>query len=238
MPTYEITTIAGLRSAWEPLNETHRGGNRYSSGVHLRIYRCLSWAQRAEILHQTDDADIALILRIVGFNSLWGRHYEPDQPRSGEHETWSRFLVAIARFDEEHNQRLATLFTEELDLFQSICDSPFFHREFWVEPGAASLAENREIAEKIRQRLQTGRSHSLLWEFSRRILLLRGQVIHGNATLGGSLNRDTVLAASRALDLLLRTILEVVIIDGAHESDLGWEPVPYDPGLDIRMEED
>ena len=237
MPTHEITTIAGLRSAWEPLNETHRGGNRYSSGVHLRIYRCLSWAQRAADLKPTEDADLVLILHIIAFNSLWGRHYEPDQARTGEHETWSKFLVAIARFDEKSNERISRLLTEESELFQSICDSPFFHREFWVEPGAASLEENREIAERIRQRLETGRTHSLLWEFSRRMLLLRGQVIHGNATLGGSLNRDTVEAAGSALELLLRTVLEVIILDGAHEHDLEWNPVPYDPGREIPSQE-
>ena len=238
MSSHEITSLALLRSGWEPLNEAHRCGNRFSTGVHLRIYRCLSWAQRAESLNPDEDADLTLILRIVGFNSLWGRHYEPEQPRSGEHETCSRFLVTIARYDEQNNDRISRLLREELDLFQSICDSPFFHREFWVEPGAASLQENREIAERIRQGLETGRTHSLLWEFSRRMLLLRGQVIHGNATLGGSLNRDTVQAAARALDLLLRTVLEVVILDGGHAQELDWEPVPYDPGLEIPFQED
>ena len=236
MSRHTCTELPDLRSAWEPLNEAHRGESRFSSGVHLRIYRCLSWAQRADQLDADADADLALVLRLIGFNSLWGRHYEPDQPRSGEHETWSRFLVSVATYDEHHQERLPTLFTEESDLFQSICDSPFFHREFWVEPGAASLQENRQIAKLIRQRLQDGRTHSLLWEFSRRMLLLRGQVIHGNATHGGSLNRDTVLAASRALDLLLRTVLEVVILDGAHQYNLDWEPVPYDPGLDLKVD--
>ena len=238
MSRNSCTGLQDLRSAWEPLNTAHRGQSRFSSGVHLRIYRCLSWAQRADTLDENADADQTLILRLVGFNSLWGRHYEPDQPRSGEHETWSRFLVSVAEFDEGHQQRLASLFHEESELFQSICDSPFFHREFWVEPGAASLEENREIAQRIRERLQDGRTHSLLWEFSRRMLLLRGQVIHGNATLGGSLNRDTVQAASKALDLLLRTVLEVVILDGAHTHDLDWEPVPYDPGRDISAQEE
>ena len=201
--------------------------------MHLRIYRCLSWAQRAEELDQLGDADLTFILRIIGFNSLWGRHYEPNQPHAGEHRTWSEFLVAISRHDEMIKGRISRLLREHSDLFQSICDSPFFHREFWVEPGAQSMKENREIAERIRRKLEDGRTHSLLWEFSRRVLLLRGQVIHGNATLGGSLNRDTVQAASRALDLLLRTTLEIVILDGVHEFDLGWMPVPYDPALEL-----
>ena len=233
MPADSISSLDALLSAWKPINDAHRGNNRYSTGVHLRIYRCLSWAMKAERLDIESDADLVLILRIIGFNSLWGRSYEPGGQHIGEHKTWAEFLVALTQHDEMLQGRMARLFRGHTELFQAICESPFFHREFWAEPGAASLQENADIAERVRMRLKDGRTGTLLWEFTRRILLLRGQVVHGNATCGSSLNRDTVQAAGTALDLLLRTVLEVIILDGVHDQDLDWVPVPYDPGQEL-----
>ena len=233
MSADSTSSLDTLLAAWQPINDAHRGTSRFSTGVHLRIYRCLSWAGRADQLDAESDADLVLILRIIGFNSLWGRSYEPGGQHAGEHKTWAEFLVSLTQHDEMLQGRMTRLFRLHADLFQSICESPFFHREFWVEPGAASLQENANIAERVRKRLKDGRTSDLLWEFTRRILLLRGQVVHGNATCGSSLNRDTVQAAGTALDLLLRTVLEVIILDGVHDQDLGWMPVPYDPGREL-----
>jgi hypothetical protein len=69
----------------------------------------------------------------------------------------------------------------------------------------------------------------MLWEIPKRMLLLRGQVIHGNSKYDSSLNRPTVHAAAKAIDLLLRVVLEVLILDGAHKVDFEWNPVPYAP---------
>jgi hypothetical protein len=62
-----------------------------------------------------------------------------------------------------------------------------------------------------------------------RLLLLRGQLIHGNATHGGKTNRSTVEPAAILLDRLLRTTLEVLVLDGGLDADLRWTPVPYPP---------
>ena len=54
-PMDSITSLERLRAAWQPLNDAHRSGRRYSDGVHLRIYRCLSWADRPEAVVATTD---------------------------------------------------------------------------------------------------------------------------------------------------------------------------------------
>ncbi len=222
--------IEDLRAAWEPLNEDHRNGRRYSSGVHLRIYRCFSWLQRADALDTQDDADLAFILRTVGFNSIWGKQWSSDQKRQGEHATWSNLLVAIADYDLQNGNRLHTVLREQSDLFQLIFDNPFFDREYWVEPGSEQLARSQEVAVQVEPALHEGQINTLLWQFTARMLLLRGQIIHGNSTLNGSLNRVTVLSAASAMDHILHWVLRVLIFDGGHDHDFEWEPVPYAPG--------
>ena len=61
--------LDALRAAWTPINEAHRAGGRFSDGVHLRIYRCLSWMDRAAAL-EPSESDLAFILRMIGFNAL------------------------------------------------------------------------------------------------------------------------------------------------------------------------
>lgn len=229
MPPTELSTLAALHAAWLPLNEVHRGSKPYSSGVHLRILRCLSWASRADALDSSTDADLRFILRIVSFNSLWGRAYRPNEERLSELQTWATLLCSIAHYDEMSNNRFQRLLRDHADLFQTIFDSEFFHREYWVEPGAESIAQNRDIADNLQRQLKDGRIRSMLWEIPKRMLLLRGQVIHGNSKYDGSLNRPTVHAAAKAIDLLLRVVLEVLILDGAHKVDFEWNPVPYAP---------
>lgn len=59
-----------------------------------------------------------------------------------------------------------------------------------------------------------------------RIYLLRCQLVHGAATYGGALNRDSIALCSRTLGELLPAFL-LVIIDHGYEED--WGPLPYPP---------
>ncbi len=228
-PVPAPSDYASLRAHWIPINRVHRGDRRYSAGVHLRIYRCLSWADRADALDETEDPDLSFILRMIAFNSLWGRDHPPG-PRPSQVEDWTRLLVAIHAVDSRN--RLADWFEHDRTILTSIYESPFFHREYWSEPGSERLGGQIAIAGKIDGWIRDHRFDRLFHEFTRRMLLLRGQLMHGNATHGGNVNRDTVVPAASAIDRLLRVTLEVLILDEGHRSPLEWEPVPYPPVSD------
>ena len=225
----EISTITAIREAWKPLNAAHREGRRYSDGAHLRIYRSLSWAERADEAASQDDTDLAFILRMIAFNSLWGQAHVPDGENLAQSEAWRRFLVDLAAFDLDHANRYLPIFRKDADLLMEIYGSPFFHRAWWVEPGAEQLGSHEKIAGKIDGWLIEGKMDHLTRELVHRLLLLRGQLIQGNATHGGKKNRSTVEPAAIVLDRLLRTTLEILVLDGGHELDLRWNPVPYPP---------
>ena len=232
-PMDSISSLADLREAWQPINDQHREGRRYSEGVHLRIYRCLSWADRAEVVAATTDdgdVDLSFMLRTIGFNALWGQEYRPGSDRPSQLEEWRRFLLDLSDHDPHH--RLRRWVTATNPMLDGIYANPFFHREFWSEPGSEDLGGQERVTGRLADWRSRDRLDRLYGEFVRRMLLLRGQLIHGNATHGGNVNRTTVAPAAIAMDQLLRLSLEVLILDGAHEADLRWTPVPYPPTHD------
>ncbi|MAC75487.1 MAG: hypothetical protein CMJ22_07900 [Phycisphaerae bacterium] len=224
-----ISSIDAIRAAWRPLNEAHRAGRRFSDGAHLRLYRCLSWADRATAAEATGDADLAFVLRMIAFNALWGQVHVDGGRNLRQSEAWRSFLVDLAAHDAARRDRMLPGLRRDRDLLMEIYGSPFFHREWWVEPGAEQLGSQTKIAGRIDEWLELGRVEHLYRELVNRLLLLRGQLIHGNATHGGKTNRSTVEPAAALLDRLLRTTLEVIVLDGGLEADLRWTPVPYPP---------
>ena len=225
-----ISSLSSLRTAWQPLNDEHREGRRYSDGVHLRIYRCLSWADRAEAITNSTvdgDADLSFILRTMGFNALWGQDYRPGTARPSQLQEWTDFLVDLSKNDPQG--RLRRWITASNPLLDGIYANPFFHREFWSEPGSEDLGGQERVTGRLEEWRSGNRLDRLYAEFVRRMILLRGQLIHGNASHAGNVNRTTVAPAAMAMDQLLRVVLEVLILDGAHAADLRWSPVPYPP---------
>lgn len=218
-------SIADLRTAWSPINEAHRAGGRFSDGVHLRIYRCLSWIERASDL-AGDDADLAFILRMIGFNALWGRVPEVGR-KSSQVDDFRNFLGRLVEHDR--HGRLLGWMRARHDLLARIFESRFFHREWWNDPEAGDRRGQDKIADRFPGWLEEGDIEHLGREFALRMLLLRGQLVHGNATHGGKTNRPSVEPAAEVLDGLVRTTLAILVLDGVHEIDLGWMPVPYPP---------
>ena len=224
-----ISSIDAIREAWHPLNEAHRAGRRFSDGAHLRLYRCLSWADRATAAEGAGDADLAFILRMIAFNALWGQVHVEGAPNLRQSDAWRLFLTDLAAHDLARRDRIIPGLRRDRTLLMEIYGSPFFHREWWVEPGAEQLGSQTKIAGRIDDWLEQGRIDHLVRELVNRLLLLRGQLIHGNATHGGKTNRATVEPAALVLDRLLRTTLEVLVLDGGLDADLRWTPVPYPP---------
>jgi hypothetical protein len=217
--------LDALRAAWTPINEAHRAGQRFSDGVHLRIYRCLSWMDRAAALEPAE-ADLAFILRMIGFNALWGRVVESGRKPS-QFDDCRFFLENVAAHDP-HGRLIGWMRANE-SLLGRIYESRFFHREWWSDSEAGEPCGQDKIADQFPGWLAEGDVAHLAMEFARRTQLLRGQLVHGNATHGGKTNRPSVEPAAEVLDGIVRSALAVLIIDGVHAVDLGWMPVPYPP---------
>jgi hypothetical protein len=59
-----------------------------------------------------------------------------------------------------------------------------------------------------------------------RIAVLRGQIVHGAATRGSRLNRESLQRCRKVMEALLPAMLQLVI---EHRADDDWPPLCYPP---------
>jgi len=72
-----------------------------------------------------------------------------------------------------------------------------------------------------------GQKWGLILELAlERIAVLRGQIVHGAATRGSRLNRQSPQRCRKVLEALLPVVLQLVI---EHRADDDWPPLCYPP---------
>jgi hypothetical protein len=218
-------TVDQLRARWRPVKESFPKEEQ-NEGICARMYRSFSWLARAEQLAESEgdaSADDQLILTWTGLNSLYGRWNELERTPERDLSSLERFCDLLFRLDKEE-ERLVKLLEEQRPAVLAVLDNQFLSKQFWNAPDLQNA--NR----KTRERLKAGGwyydgSHRVLLE---KVLLnvyyMRCQMVHGAATRGSSLNRDTLGACLRIIRLLVPTMLRIII---EHGKDEDWGPVCY-----------
>ncbi|MFQ5462840.1 MAG: hypothetical protein ACE5E5_09460 [Phycisphaerae bacterium] len=95
-------TAAELRDAYRLIPKEIRQENQ---GFSIRVWRALSWLDRAESI-ETLDHEGRFISFWICFNALYGQLVE-DGHAWGDREAWNAFLSRIWRIDEQHTIRKA-----------------------------------------------------------------------------------------------------------------------------------
>lgn len=218
-------TVDELRARWMPVKESFPKEEQ-NEGICARMYRAFSWLARAEQLDATEgdaSADDQLIFTWTGLNSLYGRWNELE--RSPERDLYSleRFCDQLFKLDESDG-RLVQLLDLQRPAVLAVLDNQFLSRQFWNAPDLQAAGR------KTKERMKAGGwyfdgSHRLILE---KVLLnvyyMRCQMVHGAATRGSSLNRDTLAVCLRMLRLLVPTMVRIII---EHGKDEDWGPVCY-----------
>jgi hypothetical protein len=117
-------------------------------------------------------------------------------------------------------ERLTTL---EPDVLW-ILDNKFLDPRFWKDPEHPG-----NVHAKYHQAVHLyhdGSWATILELVLERIAVLRGQIVHGAATRGSKLNRESLQRCRKVLESLLPVILQLVI---EHRADDEWPPLCYPP---------
>ena len=207
-----------LRRQFRAISKPDREAN---AGFCIRVWRALSWLERAESL---DSADIEgrFISAWIGFNALYGQ-LDPDRHAWGDREAWSAFLAHTWRIDSDVRLR-KSMTRRQMRVLRIIEDKYLSHR-FWREGDAAKSPIRQELRDamtwfggpKMLKVLQ------LLFD---RLYVLRNQLLHGASTKGSKLNRRPLREAGNLLIELLAEILGVMIAHGMQED---WGELCYPP---------
>lgn len=187
----------------------------------IRVWRGISWLERAEKL-ETDDLEGRFLALWICLNALYGQLDQDGRPW-GDREAMGAFISRIYSLDSSDRLRSALAKTQKAAL--SLIDNKYLHEGFWSGSKSAKADLGREVKDAI---LALTKSNQLpLWRriFSR-LYLMRSQLFHGASTKGSSLNRKSLRQCVTVLESFLPACIETMIEYGVTRD---WGAVCYPP---------
>ena len=212
-------TVAQLRLRFKAICEaTEQRFQNYQ----IRLHRALSWLERALDLDAQEQPDGRLLYSWIAFNSLYGTWDEDAGFPAKDREAWQVFIGRLLTLDKDEllGRQLIVLRPQVLGLLEN----KFLDPRFWREPQAAR--SHRGQYHRALSIYMEKRWRDLLTMALDRVYVLRGQIVHGAATRGSSLNRAALQQCSQVLEGLLPPMLHLAVEHGAHDD---WPPLCYPP---------
>lgn len=184
----------------------------YTGSVVLRTHRALSWLERAE--QEDDDEDARFIFLWITFNSLYGREV-PDRREKPERRLYKTFLKRLVDADEDNllGRLVSRRYRQSI---VALIENRYVFQPFW-EYQAGKLSETtwKRYFSSDRKRaldaIRRGAIVDVLQITLDRLYVLRNQVIHGNATWRGRVNREQIHQGAEIMAFLVPAFLHIVI---------------------------
>jgi hypothetical protein len=219
----ECLSVRQLRSRWKPTKERLQGAHP-GHPTAIRLHRTFSWIARCDEAADGEDADLRLICLWIGFNGVYGRWDEQRQEPLPDRLCWRQFLDRLLVLDTSGH--IAGMLQAERDLVMEILDDEYLSSFFWQEPGQIRASKSKKAKYDARTWYLDAKWGLILDRLVERIYLLRCQLVHGAATFGGKLNRQSLARCITMLRHLMNAILLALIDHGAEED---WGAMCYPP---------
>ena len=188
----------------------------------IRVHRSLSWLDRAFELDPEQQPDGRLLFDWVAFNALYGRWDEREGFPAPDTLAWKDFLRRAFKVDQ--GGLLAARLTERREDILKLAENKYLDPRFWQNPSEPGNLRRRYF--EATALFFEKRWLDLAILTIERIYVLRGQLVHGAATRGSRLNRETLEQSLVLLEQLLLPMLEVVIEKLADDD---WPTLCYPP---------
>ena len=195
----------------------------FDEAFSIRMHRALSWLDRAE--KEIDDPDAGFIFYWVSFNANYSMQKE-DAKDSSEVDRFKQYFELIVKCDVD--KQIYNLvwqnFTNEI---RAILENEYIFSVFWksraqdeTHSWKQSFEASKLVVAKALARTDTVLLLQVLFS---RLYTLRNQLVHGNATWNGSVNRGQVENGFRVLSKLQPVFLDIMM---AHP-DEDWGELAY-----------
>ena len=221
-----LLSVRDLRRRWKPRKEALAGSPRHQP-VLIRVHRCFSWLEEME--RTVDErgeaaADIALVVRWIALNALYGVWDPVSLQPMGDRECLEGFCAKIREVDREGlvDKALRAWRRQAMDIFRDA----YLTGHFWREPSRARASRPARDAELAKNWYAANQLDRVLLRLLERIYFLRCQLVHGAASHGGRLNRTATRRCAIMLGRLVEPILLVVVDHGWDED---WGRLCYPP---------
>ena len=188
----------------------------------VRVHRSLSWFERASELNEEEHPDGRLLYAWIALSSLYGGWDEQSGYPARDSESRQAFVEMLLRIDGG-GLLAETITALEADILW-VLDNKFLDPRFWKnpqQPGNVHAKYHRAV------RLYHDKNWAAILEYTlERLAVLRGQIVHGAATRGSKLNRESLDRCRTVLESLLPVVLQLVI---ENRADDDWAPLCYPP---------
>lgn len=213
-----MESAAELRKRFRALP---KGEGRSREAYNIRVWRALSWLERAQSLDSTD-IEGRFISAWIGFNALYGR-LDRERHAYGDREAWSTYLAQVWRIDADG--KVGALLRKRQLRARRLIEDKYLSPKFWVKGNAAKPEIRQELKNAIAwfQEENNPKVQQLLFD---RLYVMRNQLLHGASTKGSKLNRRPLREAGDLLIELLAEFLDVMI---AHGSGKDWGELCFPP---------
>ena len=183
----------------------------FDESFSIRIHRALSWLERAE--KETDDADAAFIFYWISFNA----NYSIDRAHSNrisEGQQFRDFFNLVTKLDKSNSlyEIVWERFTQEI---RSLLNNEYIYANFWHishkgegDNWQKGFQETREI---VNRALVAKNTVVILQILFSRLYTLRNQLVHGNATWNGTINRQQVNDGFKLISNLQPLFLSIMM---------------------------
>lgn len=220
-------------SEWAHLRSRFKEIQQDTGGVfqnwQIRVHRSLSWFKRALELPDGDQDDVKFMLLWVSLNALYSRW---DAERNAPaHDGFARqqFIVRVCELGPI---AVRDVLQRQRPYLKKLLANCYLSNTFWRNPDSpdakARAVEDASYYDRNMKAKDYGR---LLGQVMDRLYVMRGQLMHGAATGGGSLNRETLKYCLQIMQTFVPLIIGVVIDGGANDD---WPELCYPPLKDAR----
>ena len=218
-PAVDITTLRrGFKAVCQATD------NRFQN-FQIRVHRALSWLERALEMDTENQPDGRLLYACIALNALHGTWDTEAGYPVRDKQSRNAFLKSITEADKAG--LLSDLLTRlEPDILW-LLENKYLDPRFWhnpEHPGNVRAQYHRGV-----RFYGDGNWTAILECTFERIAVLRGQIVHGAATRGSQLNRESLTRCRKVLEVILPVVLQLVI---EHRVDDDWPPLCYPPMRD------
>ena len=214
-----MSSAKELRDRFRRLPKADREAHQ---GFSIRVWRALSWLERAEDM-ETSDIEGRFISCWIGLNALYGR-LDKNHRSWGDREAMGTFLANIWKLD--HGRCIHALLGKRKSPILHLIDDKYLSSDYWeLGRSEASRSLQKDVRKAIMGYTHPNRLPLLQLLFDR-LYVMRNQVFHGASTKGSRLNRRTLTTSANILLAFLAACLGTMIDHGLEED---WGRVCFPP---------
>ena len=177
----------------------------------IRLHRALSWLERAEQEH--NDHDAGFIFYWISFNANYSIEQTSDN-RQTEGQQFRDFFNLIISVDDKNKiyEFVWQRFTQEI---RNILNNEFIYASFWHVDEKIDKENWRQGFEQskivVNKALVAKNTDVILQILFSRLYTLRNQIVHGNATWNGKVNRQQVTDGFKLISNLQPLFLSIMM---------------------------